>query len=114
MGKIAVAIMIAFLASCNLFFQTQVSFLNNTSTYTFLAIELGSVDYETALSPGAQSPWFSIAPGSYSLYTMGTNGILYQWPTEQSIVVGYSYTIIFSVNTTTNSLFYSTYVALEK
>ncbi len=114
MGKIAVAVMIVSLAQCNLFFPTQVSFQNNTSAYTFVAIKLGSIDYETALTPGQQSPYISLDPGSYYLYTKGTNGILYQWPAKQPIAGGFSYTIIFSENTTTNSLIYSTYVSVAK
>jgi hypothetical protein len=113
-GKIAAVLMIAFLASCSLFFQTQVSFQNNTSTYTFLAIKLGSVDYETTLSPGQQTPFFPIDPGLDSLYTKGIEGVFYQWPVQQSIASGYSYTFVFSVNSTTNSLVYSTYVALQR
>ncbi len=113
-GKIAAAVMIAFLASCSLFFQTQISFQNNTSTYTFLAIKLGSVDYESTLSPGQQTSFFSISPGSYTLSTKGVEGVFYQWPVQQSIAGGYSYTMIFSVNSATNSLVYSTYVALQK
>lgn len=88
MGKIAVAVMIVSLAQCNLFFPTQVSFQNNTSAYTFVAIKLGSIDYETALTPGQQSPYISLDPGSYYLYTKGTNGILYQNGRQSSQLQG--------------------------
>jgi hypothetical protein len=111
---IAAAITVVFLVSCDLFFQTQVSFQNNTSSYTFLEIELGSDDYTSTLAPGAKTPFVSISPGSYTLYTEGIDGVLYAWPTQQSITGGYSYTIIFSVNSANNALVYSTYIALEK
>ena len=113
-GKIAAVVMIAFLAGCSLFFPTQVSFQNNTSTYTFLAIKLGPLDYETTLSPGQQTAFFTINPGLYSLLTKGIEGVFYQWPAQQEVTGGYSYTIIFSVNSATNSLVYSTYVALQR
>ncbi len=113
-GKTLAGLMILSLASCQLFFPTQVSFQNATSTYTFLEIKLGSADYTAELSPGQQSSFLGVSPGSYTLYTKGIDGILYAWPVPQSIAGGYSYTLIFSVNTTTNSLVYSTYIALEK
>ncbi|MGA2612605.1 MAG: hypothetical protein ABSG38_04025 [Spirochaetia bacterium] len=114
MRNIALAIMIVSLAQCSLFFPTQVGFQNNTSTYTFLAIKLGSVDVETALTPGQQTQYFSIDPGTYSLYTKSIDGILYQWPAAQPIAGGFSYTIMFSQNSTTNSIGYSTYVSVQK
>jgi len=114
-GKIfAVVIAATSLASCNLFFQTQISFQNNTSTYTFLAIKLGAVDYESTLSPGQQTPFFPIGGGSYALSTKGIDGVFYEWPVEQQISPGYSYTFIFSINSVTNTLAYSTYIALQK
>jgi len=113
-GKIAAMLTIAFLASCQLFFQTQVSFQNSTSSYTFVEIKLGSVDYTTELPPGPPTSFLPILPGSYTLYTKGIDGVLYAWPVKQSIAGGYSYTLTFSQNSTTNSLSYSTYVALEK
>jgi len=112
--KIAAAIIVVFLVSCDLFFQTQVSFQNNTPSYTFLEIELGSVNYTSSLAPGVKTAFMSISPGSYTLYTEGIDGILYAWPTQQSIAGGYSYTIIFSLNSANNALIYSTYIALEK
>ena len=114
MGKIVLAIMIASLASCNFFFQTQVSFENSTSSYTFLAIKIGSVDDETPLTPNQQTSFTPIGQGSYYLYTKGIDGIWYQWPAQQSIAAGYSYTIIFSADSTTGNLTYSTYIALEQ
>jgi len=113
-AKIAAAIMIAFLASCQLFFPTQISFQNSTSSYTFVEIKLGTVDYTTELSPGQQTSFLPISAGSYTLYTKGIDGVSYAWPVRQAIAGGYSYTMIFSVNGTTNNLVYSTYVALEK
>jgi len=113
MKKIAAALTVALLCSCDLFFQTQVSFQNNTSSYTFLEIQLGSVTYTAALSPGTKTSFFPISPGSYTLYTEGIDGILYAWPAQQSIAGGYSYTIIFSMNSTSNALVYSTYIALQ-
>jgi hypothetical protein len=112
--KIAVVIMAAFLVSCQLFFQTQVSFQNGTSSYTFLEIKLGSVDYATTLPPGQQTSFFPIGPGLYTLYTTGVDGVVYSWPVKQPIAGGYSYTIIFGVNSTTNALSYSTYIALQE
>ena len=114
LGKIAVAIMAAFLVSCQLLFQTQVSFQNSTSSYTFLEIKLGSVDYTTALPPGQQTSFFPIDRGLYTLYTTGIDGVVYAWPVQQPIAGGYSYTMIFGVNATTNALFYSTYIALQR
>ena len=106
--------MIVFLASCNLFFPTQVSFTNaassSTASYTFLEIRLGSVDYLTTLSPGQSTAFFPISPGSYTLFTRGTNGVLYQWPVQQPIMNGYSYTLVFFLNNTTIS--YSTSIAM--
>lgn len=114
LGKTSVAIMAAFLVSCQLLFQTQVSFQNSTSSYTFLEIKLGSIDYTSTLSPGQQTSFFPVGQGLYTLSTRGIDGVLYAWPVKQSIAGGYSYTIIFAVNSTTNSLSYTTYVALEK
>lgn len=104
--------MIAFLASCNLFFPTQVSFTNATSSYTFVEIQLGSVDYLTALSPGQSTGFFQISPGTYTLSTRGMNGVLYQWPVQQQIIDGYSYTLVFFQNNTTIS--YSTSIAMVR
>ena len=114
LGRIAAATLTFFLFSCQLFFQTQVSFQNTTSSYTFLEIKLGSVDCTSTLSPGGQTSFFPIDAGSYTLYTRGVDGVLYEWPVQQSIVGGYSYTIMFAINSTTNNLTYTTYVALEK
>jgi hypothetical protein len=115
-GKaLSLIVITTFIASCSLFFQSQVSFRNNTSSYTFLAIKLGTaVDYEATLSPGQQTPFFDISGGSYSLYTKGIDGVFYQWPVPQEVVPGYSYTFIFSINSATNTLAYSTYIALQK
>jgi len=114
-GKILVVMtVVTLLASCNLFFQTQVSFLNSTNTYSFLAIKLGGVDYESTLSPGQQTSFFPIDGGTYTLSTKGIDGVFYEWPVKQQISSGYSYTFIFSINSITNTLTYSTYVALQR
>ncbi|HVO37502.1 MAG TPA: hypothetical protein VMV03_00600 [Spirochaetia bacterium] len=110
MKPIALGIMVAFLAGCNLVFPTQVSFQNATTSYTFLEIRIGSVDYLSGLAPGQATGFFEISPGSYTVFTRGTNGILYQWPQQQSIVQGYSYTLVFFVNNT--SINYSTYISM--
>ena len=109
-AKSAVAIPVIFL-SCSLITPTQVSFRNNTYTYTFLAIAIGSVNYASTLAPGQATPYFSIAPGTYYLATEGVSGIWYQWPTPQQISQGYSYQLVFSVDVS-NNLYYSTYIAM--
>jgi hypothetical protein len=110
-ARAVAAIPVIFLLSCNLVTQTQVSFWNNTSTYTFLAIKIGGVDYTTALAPGSVTSYFPIAPGTYSLSTEGISGAWYQWPAPQQIARGYSYQLVFSIDAS-NSLSYSTYVAM--
>ncbi len=99
-----------FLASCSLFTPTQVSF-NNTSTYTFQEIKIGSVDYVGALTPGSPTAYFPIAPGTYILYTRGASGALYQWPTRQQFDSGYSYQLVFAVDAS-NNLYYAVYVSM--
>jgi len=105
--------MVAFLAGCNLTFPTQVSFQNATSpSYTFLEIRIGSVDYTSTLAPGQATRFFEISPGSYTVFTRGTNGILYQWPQQQPIAQGYSYTLVFFLNN--SSINYSTYISMTR
>ena len=86
------------LASCNLLSPTQVGFWNTTTSYTFMEIKLGSIDYQATLAPGYSTPFFPINSGSYTLYTRGTNGILFQWPVPQPISAGHSCVLVFYLN----------------
>ena len=108
--KVAAIIPIIFL-SCSLVTPTQVSFWNNTPSYTFLAISIGTVSYTSPLAPGQSTAYFQIAPGTYHLFTQGITGTLYQWPNPQQIAQGYSYQLVFSVDAS-NNLFYSAYVSM--
>lgn len=109
-AKAAAVIPIIFL-SCSLVTPTQVSFSNNTSTYTFLAIKIGTVNYTSTLAPGQYTPYFPISPGTYYLSTQGISDAWYQWPNAQQIAQGYSYQFIFSVDVS-NNLYYSVYVSM--
>ena len=113
--KNAVVVIIAgFLASCNLVSQTQVGFWNQTSSYTLLEVKIGSVDYTTTLSPGSSpTAYFPMGEGSYTLYTRGTNDILYQWPTKQQFARGFGYILIFTTDAS-NNLQYSVYVSIAQ
>ncbi len=104
--------MIVFLAGCNLFYPTQIGFQNATGSYTFLEIKIGPVDYTTTLSPGGSTGFFGIPAGTYTLYTRGSNGILFSWPVQQSIASGYTYTLVFFLNNT--SINYSTNISMTK
>lgn len=107
-----VGILTFFICSCNLFFSTKISFLNSTTSYIFTEIKFGPIDYATPLPPGQGISYIPIDPGSYTLFTRGVDGILYQWPVPQPVERGYSYTLTF---TTQNSqIVYDVYIAMVR
>jgi hypothetical protein len=96
--SITAALLTLLLCSCNLFFPTQVSFLNSTASppfagYTIIEIKIGSIDNSTTLLPGQGLPYTQIDPGSYTLSVQLSDATWHQWP--RKIDNGYSYNLIF-------------------
>ncbi len=109
-ARLVAAIPILLLTSCSLFTTTQISFWNSTFSYTFQAIQIGSVDAGT-LGPNTTTAYFPIAAGTYTLSTEDSNGVWTQWPTRPQISPGYSYQLVFALDISGN-LYYSTYVSM--
>ena len=62
------------------FSRRRSSFQNSTSSYTFLEIKLGSIDYTSTLSPGQQTSFFPVGQGLYTLSTREIDGVLLRGP----------------------------------